>query len=94
VEGAEATAALFTKDGDQVNNLYDMQCTWYEIESGRAWLRRSQYGKVIMAVAFNEQQCVCMERTAVLLLQRESNDVNYANQSLYGEMRPTFPLIA
>jgi hypothetical protein len=23
-----------------------------------------------------------------------SNDVNYANQSLYGEMRPTFPLIA
>jgi N-alpha-acetyltransferase 15/16, NatA auxiliary subunit len=46
VEGAEATAALFTKDGDQVNNLYDMQCTWYEIESGRAWLRKSQYGKV------------------------------------------------
>jgi NMDA receptor-regulated protein 1 len=40
-------AALFTKDGDQVNNLYDMQCTWYEIECGRAWLRQHQYGKVI-----------------------------------------------
>ena len=46
VEGAEATAALFTKDGDQVNNLFDMQCTWYEIEAGRAWLRRANYGKV------------------------------------------------
>ena len=56
MEGAEATAALFTKDGDQVNNLYDMQCTWYEIESGRAWLRKSQYGKVTMVVACDVRQ--------------------------------------
>lgn len=26
---AEKTAVLFTKDGDQHNNLYDMQCMWY-----------------------------------------------------------------
>jgi N-alpha-acetyltransferase 15/16, NatA auxiliary subunit len=42
---------MFTKDGDQVNNLYDMQCTWYEIECGRAWLRQNQYGKVSLVVA-------------------------------------------
>ena len=26
---AEKTAVLFTKDGDQHNNLHDMQCMWY-----------------------------------------------------------------
>jgi len=25
---AEKTAVLFTKDGDQHNNLHDMQCMW------------------------------------------------------------------
>ena len=25
---AEKTAVLFTKDGDQHNNLFDMQCMW------------------------------------------------------------------
>ncbi len=58
VEGAEATAALFTKDGDQVNNLFDMQCTWYEIECGRAWLRRSEYGKVrVFLSLFSRRFC-------------------------------------
>jgi hypothetical protein len=28
VELAEKTAVLFTKDGDQHNNLFDMQCMW------------------------------------------------------------------
>ena len=37
---------MFTKDGDQANNLHDMQCMWYEIECGRAHLRRQNYGKV------------------------------------------------
>ncbi len=46
VEGAEATAALLTKDGDQANNLFDMQCMWYEIECGNAYIRRREYGKV------------------------------------------------
>ena len=31
---AEKTAVLFTKEGDQINNLHDMQCMWYvSIES-------------------------------------------------------------
>lgn len=46
IEQAEKTAALFTKDGDQANNLHDMQCMWYEIECGRAHLRRHNLGKV------------------------------------------------
>jgi hypothetical protein len=28
VASAEKTAVLFTKDGDQHNNLHDMQCMW------------------------------------------------------------------
>lgn len=50
---------MFTKDGDQVNNLFDMQCTWYEIECGRAWLRRGVYGKV----------CNCFVSVRVWLLE-------------------------
>ncbi|KAJ0959685.1 hypothetical protein J5N97_000653 [Dioscorea zingiberensis] len=30
---AEKTAVLFTKDGEQHNNLHDMQCMWYELAS-------------------------------------------------------------
>ena len=72
MEGAEATAALFTKDGDQVNNLYDMQCTWYEIESGRAWLRKSQYGKVTMVVLHAMSGSIgCVEASDVLCSQKE-----------------------
>lgn len=39
-------AARFTKDGEQASNLYDMQCTWYEIECGTAHLRRHELGQV------------------------------------------------
>lgn len=37
---------MFTRDGEQANNLFDMQATWYEIASGRAYLRQGQHGKV------------------------------------------------
>ena len=47
IQRAESTAALFTKDGEQVNNLFDMQCMWYEIECGMAHLRKKEYGKVL-----------------------------------------------
>lgn len=50
IEQAEKTAAMFTKDGDQANNLHDMQCMWYEIECGRAHLQRHNLDKVRLLV--------------------------------------------
>ncbi|VFQ87375.1 unnamed protein product [Cuscuta campestris] len=44
---AEKTAVLFTKDGDQHNNLYDMQCMWYEIASGESYLRQGDLGRAL-----------------------------------------------
>ena len=46
VDRAEKMAALFTKDSDQPNLLYEMQCMWYEIECGSAYARRRDYGRV------------------------------------------------
>nr|GEZ79334.1 N-alpha-acetyltransferase 16, NatA auxiliary subunit-like [Tanacetum cinerariifolium] len=34
---AEKIAVLFTKDGEQHNNLHDMQCMWYELASGDSY---------------------------------------------------------
>eukprot|EP00850_Spirogloea_muscicola_P016597 SM000135S27041 [mRNA] locus=s135:306743:314702:- [translate_table: standard] len=47
VDKAEKTAALFTKDGEQHNNLFDMQCMWYEIASGDSHLRQRAFGKAL-----------------------------------------------
>lgn len=47
IEQADRTAALFTKDGDQTNNLFDMQHMWYEIACGKAYMRQKQYGKAL-----------------------------------------------
>ncbi|CAH9092049.1 unnamed protein product [Cuscuta epithymum] len=44
---AEKTAVLFTKDGDQHNNLYDMQCMWYELASGESYLRQGDLGRAL-----------------------------------------------
>ncbi|KAG1367624.1 N-terminal acetyltransferase A complex auxiliary subunit NAA15 [Cocos nucifera] len=41
---AERTAVLFTKDGDQHNNLHDMQCMWYELASGESYFRQGDLG--------------------------------------------------
>jgi len=49
IEEAEAMAAKFTKHGEQLNGLTEMQCMWYEIECGHAYLRRREYGKVCAA---------------------------------------------
>lgn len=46
-ERAEATAALFTRDGEQTNNLFDMQAMWYEVAAGHAYLAAKQYGKAL-----------------------------------------------
>ncbi|XP_044486664.1 N-terminal acetyltransferase A complex auxiliary subunit NAA15-like isoform X2 [Mangifera indica] len=42
---AEKTAVLFTKDGDQHNNLHDMQCIWYELASGESYFRQGDLGR-------------------------------------------------
>lgn len=47
VETAEKTAVLFTKDGDQHNNLYDMQCMWYELASGESYFRQGSLGRAL-----------------------------------------------
>lgn len=46
---AEQIVALFTKDGNQVNNLYDMQAAWYELATANAYLRggRQSFGKAL-----------------------------------------------
>ncbi|KAL4856126.1 N-terminal acetyltransferase A complex auxiliary subunit [Chlorella vulgaris] len=46
-ELGESTAALFTRDGEQANSLFDMQAMWYEVASGRAYLAQRQYGKAL-----------------------------------------------
>ncbi|KAL6568104.1 N-alpha-acetyltransferase 16, NatA auxiliary subunit [Orobanche hederae] len=44
---AEKTALLFTKDGEQHNNLHDMQCMWYELASGESYLRQGDIGRAL-----------------------------------------------
>ncbi|XP_061359544.1 N-terminal acetyltransferase A complex auxiliary subunit NAA15-like isoform X2 [Gastrolobium bilobum] len=44
---AEKTAVLFTKDGDQHNNLHDMQCMWYELASGESYFREGDLGRAL-----------------------------------------------
>ncbi|KAL4589164.1 hypothetical protein LXL04_002068 [Taraxacum kok-saghyz] len=44
---AEKTAVLFTKDGDQHNNLHDMQCMWYELASGESYFRQNDLGRAL-----------------------------------------------
>nr|XP_043623547.1 N-terminal acetyltransferase A complex auxiliary subunit NAA15-like [Erigeron canadensis] len=44
---AEKTAVLFTKDGEQHNNLHDMQCMWYELASGESYIRQGELGRAL-----------------------------------------------
>ncbi|XP_010537937.1 PREDICTED: N-alpha-acetyltransferase 15, NatA auxiliary subunit [Tarenaya hassleriana] len=44
---AEKTAVLFTKDGDQHNNLHDMQCMWYELACGESYFRQGDLGRAL-----------------------------------------------
>ncbi|KAK1312323.1 hypothetical protein QJS10_CPA07g00530 [Acorus calamus] len=44
---AEKTVVLFTKEGDQHNNLHDMQCMWYELASGESYLRQGDLGRAL-----------------------------------------------
>ncbi|KAG4945020.1 hypothetical protein AAZX31_15G012600 [Glycine max] len=44
---AEKTAVLFTKDGDQHNNLHDMQCMWYELAGAESYFRQGNLGMAL-----------------------------------------------
>lgn len=73
VAAAEKMAARFTKDSEQPNLLYEMQCTWYEIECGHACLRRHDYGRVcaslqcgavsqdLMSNELTDSVCSCLQ---------------------------------
>ncbi|KAK7854121.1 n-terminal acetyltransferase a complex auxiliary subunit naa15 [Quercus suber] len=43
---AEKTAVLFTKEGEQHNNLHDMQCM-YELASGESYFRQGDLGRAL-----------------------------------------------
>ncbi|KAG1473785.1 hypothetical protein G6F56_000751 [Rhizopus delemar] len=48
IETAEKTLKLFTrKDIDAVQDLTDMQCQWFMVEEGNAYLARKEYGKAL-----------------------------------------------
>eukprot|EP00123_Amoebidium_parasiticum_P017809 comp23996_c0_seq1/m.42678 comp23996_c0_seq1/g.42678 ORF comp23996_c0_seq1/g.42678 comp23996_c0_seq1/m.42678 type:complete len:829 (-) comp23996_c0_seq1:215-2701(-) len=48
VKEAEETVGLFTREGvDQVDNLVDMQCMWFEQRCGDSYLRQRKYGNAL-----------------------------------------------
>ncbi|KAG1141209.1 hypothetical protein G6F37_003358 [Rhizopus arrhizus] len=48
IEEAEKILKLFTrKEVDPVQDLTDMQCQWFMIEEGNAYLRKKEYGKAL-----------------------------------------------
>mmetsp|Transcript_13670 Transcript_13670/g.57854 ORF Transcript_13670/g.57854 Transcript_13670/m.57854 type:complete len:849 (-) Transcript_13670:900-3446(-) len=46
-ETAERTVALFTRDGNQASNLFDMQCAWFENEAGRCHQRGGRKNRAL-----------------------------------------------
>ncbi|KAL1525014.1 hypothetical protein AB1Y20_019889 [Prymnesium parvum] len=47
LEDATKTIALFTKDGENSSNLFDMQCMWYELEVAHCYLRQGDFGRAL-----------------------------------------------
>ncbi|ETV95409.1 hypothetical protein H310_11284 [Aphanomyces invadans] len=53
---AESTIALFTRhEGDPQQNLYDMQCMWYELAAGAAQFRQRHAGPALKKFAAVEK---------------------------------------
>ncbi|CAK4665775.1 hypothetical protein LEN26_012402 [Aphanomyces euteiches] len=53
---AENTIALFTRhEGDPQQNLFDMQCMWYELSAGRAQFRQNNLGPALKKFAAVEK---------------------------------------
>lgn len=44
---AEKTVVLFIKDGDQHNNLHDMQCMWCELASRESYYCQGDLGRAL-----------------------------------------------
>ena len=45
-EEARKRISMFTRhEGNPEQNLYDMQCTWYELELADLWAKKGQFGK-------------------------------------------------
>jgi len=55
---AEKTAVLFTKEGEQHNNLHDMQCMWYELASGESYFRQGDLGRALKKI-FSCREALC-----------------------------------
>jgi len=47
LDDATKTIALFTKDGENSSNLFDMQCMWYELEVAHCHLRQGDFGRAL-----------------------------------------------
>lgn len=48
VDQAMDTIAMFTKhDGDPQKNLFDLQCSWYELEAAESYARQKRWGAAL-----------------------------------------------
>ena len=47
MDDATKTIALFTKDGENSSNLFDMQCMWYELEVAACQRRLNSLGRAL-----------------------------------------------
>ena len=62
IEEADATIALFTRhEGDPQQNLFDMQCMWYELACGESNLRQCNFGPALKKFAAVEKHFKDME---------------------------------
>jgi len=47
VKKAEEIVALFFREGDGLESLFEMQCMWYQLSCGDCYLRQKQFGKAL-----------------------------------------------